>query len=43
MHTVRGEVLSSELEDLVVHFVLTCNEKASVTEATSVMYGEGLR
>ena len=42
-YAVRLEGLPSEVEDLVMHFILMCDNKASVTAARSVMYGEGPR
>ena len=39
---MREEGLSSDLEDLVTHFVVACNVKASATADKSMQYGEVL-
>ena len=43
-YTVRGEGLLSELdvEELVTHFVVTCNDEASISAAKSMTFEEGL-
>ena len=33
-------MLSSEVEELVMHFVVTCDDKYSMTAAKSVTHGE---
>ena len=35
--------MSSEVEELVTHFVVMCNYKPSITASKSVTYVEGLR
>ena len=42
VYAVKGEVLSTEVEELIVHFIVTYNDKASTTAAKSVPYIEGL-
>ena len=37
-----GKVSLSELEYIVMHFVVTCDGEVSVTESKSVTYVEGL-
>ena len=37
---MRGEDFSSKVEDLITHFVVACDDKASVDVANSGMYGE---
>ena len=39
-YTVRGEGLLSEVEELVMNFIVTFNDKESVTAAKYVTYGE---
>ena len=41
-YTVIGKVLLSEVEELIMHFVVMCNDKASNDTAKSAAYGEGL-
>ena len=41
-YAVRGEGLSSEVEDLVMHSVVTCKHEASTTAAKSITHREGL-
>ena len=43
MYAVRGEVSSIEVEDLVTHSVVTCNDEDSLTAAKYMKYVEGLR
>ena len=38
-YAVRGEGLSIKVEDLVTHFVVTCDDEASADAAKSVTYG----
>ena len=40
MYAVIGEGLSSEAEELVTHFLVTCNDKASVVAAKYLTYRE---
>ena len=39
----RREVLSSEIEDFITHFIVTCDDKSSLAAAKSLMYEKGLR
>ena len=41
MYVVRGEGTSSEAEEFVMHFIVPCDDEASVAAAQSVTYGEG--
>ena len=43
VYAVRGEVSSIEVEDLVTHSVVTCNDEDSLTAAKYMKYVEGLR
>ena len=40
-YTVRGEGLPSEVEELVIYFVVICDYEASIAAAQSMTYGEG--
>ena len=42
-YAVRGEVLSIEVKEIVTHFIVTCNDDASVTADKSMTCGEVLR
>ena len=39
VYVLMGEGLPSEVEEIVTHFVRTCNEKACVDADQSVTYG----
>ena len=41
-YAVRGEGSLSDVEYLVIHFFVMCNEEASVAAVKSVTYEEGL-
>ena len=41
-YALRGEGSSSEAEELVMHFFVTCDDEASVTAANSMTYEEEL-
>ena len=41
MYTFRGEGSLCELEDLVTHFIMTCDDEPSMSAAKSVTYGKG--
>ena len=38
-YTVRGEGLSSKVEDIVTHFFVMCNEDSYVAADKSMAYG----
>ena len=41
-YAVRGKGSLNEVKELIMHFVVICDDEASFTAAKSVMYGEGL-
>ena len=41
-YAVRREGFSSEVEDLVMHFIVTCNDEVSVAADKSLTYREVL-
>ena len=42
VYAVGGEGSSSKVEELVTHFIVMCDDEASVAAAKSVTYREGL-
>ena len=43
VYTVRGKCLQSEVEKIITHFIVTCDDDYSVFAVKSVTYREGLR
>ena len=41
-YTVRGEGSLIELEDVVTHFIVMCNDNSSVSKSTFVTYRKGM-
>ena len=42
-YACRGGVLSREIQELAMHFILMCNDEASIATNNSVKYGKGQR
>ena len=42
VYKVRGKGLSIEVEEIVTHFIVTCDDEASITEDKSMTYTKGL-
>ena len=40
MYAVRAEGLLRDIQELVMHFIVTCDDEASVTAAKPVTYRE---
>ena len=43
MYAVRGEVLSSKVDDIVTYPIVKCDEETSVAAAERVMHRKGLK